>query len=190
MATALANSVTPSVAKIEINCTVPLPTFMDTEIGRLYDFRSHPKVQAAFQLFSLVELVSVTAKVSQATSFPTDKSFDNVEYRFGPAPRATEFVEVVQRRPVSLVGTIAGLSEFTVSHFTPALRQTWSISAGTMPTGMQLDLRSTEVTHTYANFLVGRVDPVAVLTEGDEADGMVRVQLDFSIVCSGKQFGS
>lgn len=175
-----------------IDCTVPLPVFRSDSHGRLYDFREHPQVAAAFQLFSSVTLVSVRAHVSQAMSFQSDINRQNVPYRYGLCPRGTA---ITQGGPdtanptavaTSAIGFIAGLHPFTVSHNTPSVTQEWA--DGSMPSGLQLDLRSVEVTHKYACFVVGRNAPI--VTDSADRETMVRVQLDFTISCTGKTFGS
>jgi len=165
---------------------------------RFYNFREHPIVAMALRMFSVVEVVEVTAYVMQSRVVAASSTgFTPRQLRFGLAPRATTTATSSTTGGTTptttwtgVVGAIPHLVDIASSpNFTAQSSVTWSLSPSgnqrPFPPGIQTDLRAVELRHNYVNFLLAANNPVSAGT-----DDAWLCQVSFVINCSGQNFGN
>lgn len=165
-----------------VNCSAFDEALQSTANGKVYNFRDHPRVKQLLSLFSIVEITQVRAFVFQSTVFSSSASGTKTALvRFGCIPRSLPLA--VQNGGV--VGFIPCLESLSTStNVASTARVIWGAGGLPFPPGLQLDLRAVETRHNYINFLLANA------TKLSDSFEVARAQLDFTVRCSGQNFGS
>jgi len=171
------------------------PSLDCTSLGFLYSFAGNTRVKQLMQIFSVVEIVSVRAFLFQVSTPPTNpEGTVGALLRFGPVPRKTVYSISTSssgssKGSTSVAGTIPTLRSIVTSPITPVSASVvWGAGGEPFPPGMQLDLRLVESRFNYINFLLANVNPVKLSGKAESWE-VARVQLDFTVSCSGQNFG-
>jgi hypothetical protein len=164
---------------------LPCAAFFDIEhqhYGSFYNFREHPRIVTALQLFAVVELVSVRAFLFQPGLV---KDAPIALIRFGIVPRAI----TTHSGTTSRTASIPSLHSIVTNPvFASSGAYSWSnpvVSGGfPFPPGVQIDLRAIESRFNYAVFCL--VNDTVSTTSG----AIYKCQLDFVVRCEGTGFGA
>lgn len=158
--------------------------------GLFLSFRSHPRVASLLGIYASVVIVSVRAYVWQASVFAANEDGAKISLvRFGVAPRGTSLgVKDSKGNVTSYAPFLPSLRSFaTTPNQTTTVECAWGEGGTPFPPGIQLDLGAVEIRHNYPEFLLANA---GVVTKKELSTELAQAQLDFTVHCSGQNFGA
>jgi len=179
----LQSSNAPS-ATLLVHASSAAAVLTDGEVGFYSSFSAHPRTQQAKGLFRVVALESVTITVRQFNMVDSTDGVPRDFLRFGVVPRDTVFIEPSSKS--NCVSYIPHLVDFATSTVPTDLVVKFGNGGLPFPPGLQLDLKSAEITDKHPVVFIGNID-----TEPNQKKTrrIASMKLDFVLHCSGEGFG-
>jgi len=179
-----------SPGSLHLELSAQTDELFSDENGLTANLRRHPRIAQLLSIYSSVVLVSLRAYVFQTRVYGADDVGHAVSLvRFGMVPRGLSFgaknAKGVTQTVVPFIPSLRCIA--TTTNQTATAECAWGVGGAPFPPGLQLDLAAVEVRHHYPEFALCNA---GALTKEEHRRGIAQAQLDFTVECSGQNFGS